>query len=151
MQIAAPHPSLVSPRHHEPVPELPPVGSVRYERADGSVRSFQVRPFLHQPGDWATRFAALKDAVGAARAESRYWQGLVTFGVVQATEGAFLIRPMESENGRSFTLDAAAANAVRILASATASDLVALVGHRGWIDLSGSDRTDVAPRPFTRV
>lgn len=143
----APAAAPMGTHHHKPVPAQPQLGSVRHERADGSTRSFAVRPYLHEPGDWATRYADVAAAVAAGRNESAYWGGLVTFGVVQAADGAFLIRPMESENGNAFTLDPEVVGAVRITATATAAGLVALVGGRTWVDFATS-RTDVAPKPF---
>jgi hypothetical protein len=133
-------------------PIQPAVGSLTYLRVDGTTRTFAVRPFLYTPDSWPTKYAGITDALRAARWESHDWMGGVTFGVVKSTDGAFLIRPMESENGIAFPIDGPMLGSIGVRdvqATATDAALVALVGPDRWVDFTdGKPRTDVLPVPL---
>lgn len=139
-----------TPAHHGS-PVQPPVGSIAYTRADGTVGGFRMMPFLHEPGDWPATYGSLAEAVGAARGEAAWWGGRVTFGVFAAAEGVMRIRPMESERGLAFSIEReqVPGGASRVQASATDPALQALVSQSMWADLSRPDaRTGVEPISF---
>lgn len=128
--------TTTAPAHHKPVPAQPEVGSIFYTRHDGSVREFGIRPYIHEPGDFPERYGSISDAARAVAQHNRELLG-VAFGVFQASEGAFAIRPLESENGLPFLIDGPDFPARTALGSALdGSSLVAIVGWSSWIDLS---------------
>jgi hypothetical protein len=136
-------------RSSSDVPFQPPVGEVTYTGADGRTSRFRVMPFLRDAEYWSRPYAGLSDAVAAANRRALRWDGLVTFGVVQAAEGHFQIRPMESERGRPFVIDPDLlyrVGAAKVTATATAPELQAIVGRGYQLDFSDpTHRADVAP------
>lgn len=136
---------VANPRHHKPVPELPEVGTITYERFDGSTKVFRMRPYLHETTDWAKTFPTVADAVNQVAQHNHEYYG-VAFGVFQAAEGAYQLRPMESQNGAAFFIDGPEFPAKSAKASADAGPLQAIVGWDHWIDFSG-DRNDQLPKP----
>lgn len=149
---AADRPAPAVVRSIADVPFQPPVATLTYELRDGGTKRFQVMPFLNDPGFWSTPFASLAAARDAAHAKAQKWDGYVTFGVHQAKEGHYLIRPMESEHGNPFVIDRdllGEVGAVNLTATATADELRAIVGRSDWLDFSDpGNRIDVRPTPL---
>jgi hypothetical protein len=134
------------------VPVQPKVATLTYTKVGAPPSTFGVMPYLQTPTSWATTYPTMGDAAKAANSRAWAWDGEVTFGVVQAKDGAFLIRPMETENGNSFLIDRdllGLVGATKVTATATAPELLALVGARDWLDLT-SARTDVEPVAYKR-
>ena len=142
MQIAP----KFQPLHHQPVPAQPEVGSLRYTYTDGSTREFRIRPYIHEPGDFAERYTSIRDAKAAINEYNSDLLG-VAFAVFQAEAGAYSIRPLESQNGLPFVIDGNEMGARIAHGSADeGSNLVGIVGLTRWIDL-----TDPAKRRYQPV
>jgi hypothetical protein len=145
MQLATVQPFRLDPDD----PIQPEVGSIRYTYLDGSTREFRIRPFIHQPGDFPERFGSIADARGAVREHNRDFLGLA-FGVFQAEAGAFMIKPLESQNGLAFFIDGPEHGARVTHGSAdVGSSLVGIVGWDHWINLSDPTKRTYQPvAPF---
>ena len=139
-----------APSHHDDPPILPQVGSVAYVRGDGTTLDFRVRPFLHRDGDWAQSYPSVEAAMAVASAESAWLGGWVTYGILQAGEGVYQIRPLESENGRAFTIDryAERGHAGMRARFDDGSPYRAMVGARSWIDFTDGAGGMREPQPL---
>lgn len=131
-------------------PVQPQIGTVTMLRHDGSSRIYQVHPFLHEPGDWSTPYGSVRDAVLAVDEHNRDFHS-IAFGVVKAQDGAFQLRPLETETGNAFVIDGPAYHNAGITASATSQDFLAMVGRDQWIDFTQPGKTkDQKPQPIER-
>ncbi len=129
-------------------PAQPALGTLRVHYLDGTSRTKEMRPFLHQPGDWAEMYATVREAALAAQIESLDFSEMA-FAVVQAAAGAYQIRPLESERGLPFLISGTDGRGEGVFATATNDALVGVVGGRLWVDLTKPDkRVDQQPVEF---
>lgn len=140
MQLAS-----IEPMHHRPAPILPELGTLRYTYLNGTSRELRIRQYLHEPTDFNTRYTSIRDAKKAINEYNGELLG-VAFGVLQASEGAYLIRPLESHNGYAFVIDGPEHGARIAHGSALpGSPLVGIVGLDSWIDLTDPERRTNQP------